>query len=209
MFKDDNGNYPDLEKELMKLAQDARELGYKVTTPDLFVDPVYGNKLAYYQHGSNKIVMHDHFIDTADEAEIEQILKHELAHAIAEQNNETKKRIWHGQAWKDILSAIGGDPERYYKGSYTKPVHVKKSMKELYSTLPKHPANRWDHGTYKQWLSRGYHVIKGQKGQLAVWEFSANEYETDTDGKSSEWGRASAVYFTPEQVEANTPKGKE
>ena len=59
LFKDDNGNYPEIEKELAKLAQDARELGYKVTTPDLFIDPVHGNKLAYYNHGTNKIVMHE------------------------------------------------------------------------------------------------------------------------------------------------------
>lgn len=57
--------YRDLEKELMKLAQDARDKGYKVTTPKLFIEPVYGNKLAYYQHGTNKIVMHDHFTETA------------------------------------------------------------------------------------------------------------------------------------------------
>ena len=209
MYKDDNGNYPDLEKELMKLAQDARELGYKVTTPDLFVDPVYGNKLAYYQHGSNKIVMHDHFIDTADEAEIEQILKHELAHAIAEQNNTGKKAVWHGEAWKEVLSAIGGKPERYHTGTYKKPEFKKLAKRDMFAILPKQDKENWERGTYNQWLLRGYHVMKGQKGQLAVWEFSANEYETDTDGKSSEWGRASAVYFTPEQVEANTPKGKE
>jgi len=34
MFKNDNGNYTDLEKELFKLAQDSREMGYKLTTPD-------------------------------------------------------------------------------------------------------------------------------------------------------------------------------
>lgn len=196
----------DLEKELMKLAQDARELGYTVSTPELFVDPIYGNKLGYYQHGRNKIVIHDHFVETADEAEIEQTLKHELAHAIAEQNNTTDKMVWHGQAWKDILTAIGGSPDRYHVGNYKKPAPVKKSMKELFNTLPKHPADRWERGTFNQWLSRGYHVIKGQKGQFTTWEFSADEYETDTDGKTSNWGRASAVYFTADQVEPNTRK---
>lgn len=193
----------DLEKELLKLAQDARELGYKITTPELFVDPIYGNKLAYYQHGRNKIVIDEDFVKNGNPEEIENTLIHELAHAVAEQNNETDKRIWHGQAWKDINTKLGGNSERYHIGSYKKPEPVKKTMKELYSIQPKHPANRWERGTYKQWLSRGYHVMKGQKGSLQVWEFMADEYETSEDGKTSNWGRASAVYFMPEQVEAN------
>lgn len=212
MFKDDNGNYPDLEKELMKLAQDARDLGYKVTTPTLFVDNVYGNKLAYYQHGSNKIVMHNHFVETGDPAEIENTLIHELAHAVAEQNNTEKKkngtpkRVWHGEAWKTINSQLGGNAERYHTGGYQKPAPVKRSMAELFAIQPTKPAETWERGTFNQWLTRGYHVIKGQKGQFQVWEFVGEEYETDTDGKTSNWGRASAVYFTPDQVEANTPK---
>ena len=202
----------DLEKELMKLAQDARELGYKVTTPELFVDPVYGNKLAFYQHGKNKIVIHDHFVETGTPEEIENTLIHELAHAVAEQNNTEKtksgkiKHVWHGQAWKDINTKLGGNSERYHTGEYHKPEHVKKTMAELYAIQPKHPANRWEQGTYKQWLSRGYHVIKGQKGNFQVWEFVGDEYETSEDGKTSNWGRASAVYFTPEQVEPNEKK---
>ena len=79
-------------------------------------------------------------------------------------------------------------------------------MVELYATQPKKPAADWERGTFKQWLSRGYHVMKGQKGILSVWEFSADEYETSTDGKTSNWGRASAVYFTPDQVEPNKRK---
>ena len=202
----------DLEKELMKLAQDARDLGYKVTTPTLFVDPVYGNKLGFYQHGVNKIVMHDHFVETADEVEIEYTLIHELAHAIAEQNNTNKKkdgtpiRVWHGQVWKDINAKLGGNSERFHTGTYHKPEHVKKTMQELYAIQPKYPANRWERGTFKQWLSRGYHVIKGQKGSLSIWEFSSDEYETQEDGKSADWGKASAVYFDNTQVEANQPK---
>lgn len=202
----------DLEKELMKLAQDARDLGYKVTTPELFADSVYGNKLAYYQHGRNKIVMHDHFIENASPEEIENTLIHELAHAVAEQNNTVKKkngslkRVWHGQAWKDINTQLGGNAERYHQGGYQKPAPVKRSMAELFATQPTKAAETWERGTFNQWLTRGYHVMKGQKGQLQVWEFSANEYETDTDGKTSEWGKASAVYFTPDQVEANKPK---
>lgn len=206
LYKDDKGNYPDLEKELIKLAQDARELGYEVTTPKLFVDPVHGNKIAYYQHGSNKIVMHDHFVETADEAEIENTLIHELAHAVAEQNNTTAKRIWHGDAWKEINKKLGGDAERFHQGGYSKPAFKKVNKRDLFATQPKHPADRWERGTYNQWLTRGYHVIKGQKGSLAVWEFAADEYETDQDGKTSKWGRASAVYFTPDQVEANAKK---
>lgn len=199
----------DLEKELMKLAQDARDLGYKITTPTLFVDPVYGNKLAYYQHGQNKIVMHDHFVENAEPEEIENTLIHELAHAMAEQNNtKTKKdgtpvRVWHGDAWKDAMAKLGGNSERYHQGTYHKPEHVKKTMKELYAIQAVHPAERWERGTFKQWLSRGYHVIKGQKGHFAVWEFVGEEYETDQDGKTSNWGRASAVYFNNNQVEPN------
>lgn len=198
--------YQDLEKELMKLAQDARELGYKITTPVLQLDNVYGNKLAYYNHSSNKIVMHEHMVENADESEIENTLIHELAHAVAEQNNTEKKRVWHGDAWKRINTELGGNAERYHQGGYKKPAYKKQSMAELYATQPKKPATDWERGTFKQWLSRGYHVMKGQKGILSVWEFSADEYETSTDGKTSNWGRASAVYFTPDQVEPNKRK---
>lgn len=200
--------YVDLKIELDNLVNLAFRLGYKVETPTLLIDPVYGSKLAYYQHGRNKIVMHDHFVKNADKDEVIGTLIHELAHAVAEQNNQTKKAIWHGQAWKDINSALGGNAERYHKGSYTKPAYEKKSMKDLYATLPTKPADTWERGTYKQWLSRGYHVIKGQKGHLQVWEFSADEYETDKDGETSNWGKASAVYFNNDQVEPNQPKEK-
>lgn len=196
----------DLSKELMKLAQDARDLGYTVTTPELFADNVFGSKLAYYQHGRNKIVMHEHYIENASPEEIEQTLIHELAHAVAEQNNTSDKRVWHGDAWKKINAELGGNAERYHQGGYQKPAPVKKSMAELFAIQPKHPADRWEQGTFNQWLSRGYHVMKGQKGSLKVWEFVADEYETEKDGKTSNYGRASAVYFTPDQVEPNKPK---
>jgi hypothetical protein len=195
----------DLEKELLKLAQNARDLGYKVTTPTLFADSIYGSKLAYYQHGANKIVLHEDYMTNGSEAEVENTLVHELAHAIAEQNNETKKPIWHGDAWKAINTKLGGNAERYHQGGYTKPAPVKKTMAELFAIQPTKPADTWDRGTFKQWLSRGYHVIKGQKGELSVWTFSADEYETATDDKTSTFGRVSAVYFTPDQVEANKP----
>ncbi len=135
----------DLEKELMKLAQDARDLGYTVKTPTLFVDPVYGNKLAYYQHGTNKIVMHDHFVETANADEIENTLIHELAHAVAEQNNtETKKdgtpkRVWHGDFWKEINNQLSGNSERFHQGEYKKPEPKKLTNAELYSIQAKHP----------------------------------------------------------------------
>ena len=190
----------------MKAAQDARELGYTVSTPKLEQSNVFGNKLAYYSHGRNKIVFHDHYVENGSEADLEQTLLHELAHAIAEQNNTGKKAVWHGQAWKDILSAIGGNPERYHTGTYKKPEFKKLNKRDMFGILPKQPATNWEQGTYNQWLLRGYHVIKGQKGQFRTWEFSAEEYETDQDGKTSNWGRASAVYFTPDQVEPNTPK---
>ncbi len=204
----------DLEKELNKLTHIARDLGYKINKPVLFVDPIFGSKLAYYQHNTNKIVIHDHFVETAEYSEVMNTLIHEMAHAVAEQNNTNvdKKgktiRVWHGDAWKDINAKLGGNSERFHVGTYHKPEHVKKTMAELFAIQPKYPADRWERGTYKQWLSRGYHVIKGQKGHLHVWEFSADEYETDTDGKTSNWGKASAFYFNNDQVEANQPKEK-
>lgn len=205
-------NITALEQELNKLTHVARDLGYTINKPTLFVDPVFGNKLAYYQHGQNKIVIHDHFVENAEYSEVMNTLIHEMAHAVAEQNNTNVNkagkviRVWHGDTWKQIMAQLGGNSERYHVGSYQKPAHVKKSMKDLYATQPKHPADRWERGTYKQWLSRGYHVMKGQKGQLVVWKFSADEYETQEDGKTAEWGRASAVYFTSDQVEPNTRK---
>jgi hypothetical protein len=98
------------------------------------------------------------------------------------------------------------DPTKKIK--YEDQSKIFKTKAELYGTLPKQPATDWPQGTYRQWLERGYHVIKGQKGQFKMWEFNANEYETDTDGKTSTWGRAYAVYFDNNQVEANTPKEK-
>lgn len=196
----------DLEKELMKLAQDARDLGYKVTTPELFIDNVYGNKLAYYQHGRNKIVFHDHFVENGSREEIMNTLIHELAHVVAEQNNTGKKAVWHGDAWKKAMADLGGEVSRYHVGDYKKPAHKKMSMAELFAIQPTKPATEWERGTFNQWLRRGYHVMKGQKGQFVQWEFVAEEYETETDGKTSNYGRAAAVYFTPDQVEPNKPK---
>lgn len=196
-----------LEQALNTLTEDARNLGYKIETPTLFIDNVYGNKLAYYQHGHNRIVVHDHYAENGTEEEVLNTLVHEVAHAVAEQNNETDKRIWHGDFWKKINAELGGDAERYHQGGYRKPAPVKKSMQELFAIQPKYPADRWERGTFKQWLSRGYHVMKGQKGTLTIWEFVADEYELEQDGKTSNYGRASAVYFTPDQVEANKPKG--
>ncbi|HYG84619.1 MAG TPA: SprT-like domain-containing protein [Verrucomicrobiae bacterium] len=200
--------YVDLKIKLDNLVNYAYRQGYKVETPKLFVDNVYGNKLAYYQHGLNKIVMHEHFVENASPDEVEQTLIHELAHAIAEQNNQTGKAVWHGQAWKDINAKLGGNASRYHKGGYSKPAPVKKTMAELFAVQPKRPADDWERGTFKQWLTRGYHVRKGEKGQLSVWTFVADEYETDVDGKTAKGGRAAAVYFTPDQVEPNTPKAE-
>jgi len=200
--------FNDLEKELMKATQDARELGYKVTTPKLEQASVYGSKLAYYSHGRNKIVFHDDYVENGSEEDLEQTMLHELAHAIAEQNNTGKKAVWHGEAWKEVLSAIGGKPERYHTGTYKKPEFKKLAKRDMFAILPKQDKENWERGTYNQWLLRGYHVMKGQKGSLSVWEFVGEEYETDQDGKTSNYGKASAVYFTPDQVEANTPKEK-
>lgn len=202
-----------LEYQLFQLSGTARALGYSLDLPTLFVDSVYGNKLAYYQHGRNKIVIHEDFVQNGSEGEIVNTLIHELAHAVAEQNNTEKtksgkvKRVWHGDAWKKINAELGGDAERYHQGGYAKPAPVKKTMAELFAIQPKRPATDWDRGTFKQWLTRGYHVMKGEHGQLTVWEFVADEYETDVDGKTANgYGKAAAMYFMPEQVEANKPK---
>ena len=173
------------QKELDKLAQDAREKGYTVATPKLSVDNIHGNKLAYYRHNNNSIVFHEDYMLNGSDVEVYDTLIYELAHAVAEQNNTTNKRIWHGDTWKKINKELGGDAERYHKEGYTKPEPKKTSMKDLYATLPKLPKDTWDRGTYKQWLSRGYHAIKGEKGQFTTWEFIAEEYETAEDGNLS------------------------
>lgn len=196
-------NETQLNNELNILTNAARDLGYTIEKPTLFIDPVHGNALAYYQHGTNKIVMHDHFVENAPAKEVIGTLIHELAHAVAEQNNKSEKRIWHGDEWKKINEQLGGDAERYHQGEYSKPAFKKINKRDMFAIKPKHPASRWDRGTYNQWLLRGYHVIKGQKGHFVQWEFVADEYETDQDGKTSNYGRASAVYFTADQVEAN------
>jgi len=197
----------DLEKELMKLAQDAREAGYTVKTPELFVDPVHGKALAFYQHNTNKIVIHDHFVDNGTDKELENTLIHELSHAVAEQNNTLKKRVWHGDAWKDVMLALGGNAERYHAGEYKKPEFKKRPMYELYAIQPKYEASRWEHGTYNQWLTRGYHVIKGQKATLKTWTFKGDEFEKLEDGEvHTGVSRKTVLVFEHTQVERNEPK---
>ena len=206
-------------KEVMTLDAKAYTFG-KIKISSKIIN---GTKVGY-AGGTNKgsgivsgyIVIDSRFVEYCNAQayghELINTIKHELAHLIAETFNKKKKTgVWHGQAWKDVFVAIGGNGDRYYKGAFVKPENVGKTFKtkqELASTLPKQPADTWERGTYRQWLERGYHVIKGQKGQFVQWEFSANEYETDTDtdGKTSEWGRAYAVYFDNTQVEPNTVK---
>lgn len=190
---------------------------YKFGKITITAKPIQGRKVGY-AGGSKKgktisgyIVIDTRFVEYANESyekldELLNTVRHELAHLIAETINTKKKHVWHGKDWKDIFVSLGGDGSRYYTGSFVKPGADKiKTMAELYATLPSKPATEWEDGTYRQWLERGYHVVKGQKGSLRVWQFSANEYET-TDGETSEWGRASAVYFTNDQVEPNQPK---
>lgn len=192
--------------------------GYKFGKIEIKAMPIRGTKVGYatgYRKGktvSGRIVIDSRFVEYGNdghEAELIDVIRHELAHLIAETLNTKKKHVWHGTAWKDILVAIGGDGQRYYSGSFVKPENVGKEftpIKDLYNRLPTQPATDWERGTFRQWLERGYHVIKGQKGQVQVWEFKGNAYETAEDGKESEWGRAAAVYFTPDQVEPNTPR---
>lgn len=204
-----------------ELAAGAAELkGYKIGDIKVSAKVINGSKVGY-AGGSRKgsgvvqgyIAIDSRFLEWCEDGHLEELVntvKHELAHLIAETFNKKKKTgIWHGQAWKDVFIELGGDGTRYYTGTFVKPENVGKTFKtkaELYNTLPTQPATDFERGTYRQWLERGYHVIKGQKGQFVTWEFSANEYETDIDGKTSDWGRASAVYFTPDQVEPNQPK---
>lgn len=190
--------------------------GYKFGKVTISQMPIRGHKVGYatgFKKGktiSGKIVLDSRFTEYGEthEAELIDVIRHELAHLIAETLNTKKKHVWHGTAWKDILVAIGGDGQRYYKGAFVKPENVGKTFtptNELYGKLPTQPATDWERGTFRQWLERGYHVIKGQKGSLQVWQFQGNAYETK-DGEESDWGRAAAVYFTPDQVEANVPK---
>jgi hypothetical protein len=193
--------------------------GYKFGKIKITHKVIAGSKVGY-AGGSKRgagvvagyIVIDSRFIDYCrdDQTELINTVKHELAHLIAETFNKKKKTgVWHGKAWQDIHVALGGNGDRYYKGSFVKPENVGKNIKtreQLAGILPTQPKEDFERGTYRQWLERGYHVIKGQKGQLQVWEFNSNEYETAEDGKTSTWGRAAAVYFTPDQVEANTAK---
>lgn len=192
----------------IKLAEDQ---GYKIGKIELKTMPIRGRKLGYASGASKgktvkgKIVIDSRFATDGEQSEVENTVKHELAHLIAETINTKKKRVWHGDAWKDIHTSIGGSGERFYKGKFEKPENKGKTFKtleELKQIKPTFPKENWERGTYRQWLERGYHVIKGQQGQLVVWGFVGNEYETE-DGKTSEYGRASAVYFTPDQVESN------
>lgn len=205
----------------LELALGSAEVqGYKFGKVTIKSKVIPASKVGY-AGGSNKgsktvtgyIVIDSRFLEYCENGNLEELVntvKHEVSHLIAETFNTKKKTgIWHGQAWKDIFTAIGGNGDRYYKGTFVKPENVGKTFKtkeELYATLPTQAKETWERGTYRQWLERGYHVIKGQKGQFVQWQFSANEYETDTDGKTSEWGRASAVYFDANQVEANVAK---
>ena len=203
----------------LELALGAAEVkGYKFGKVTIEARVIHGSKVGY-AGGSKKgktvsgyIHIDSRFVDYCEENDLEELVntvKHEVSHLIAETVNTKKKHVWHGQAWEDIFLSLGGNGDRYYKGSFVKPENVGKEFKskrDLYSVLPTRPATDWEQGTFRQWLERGYHVIKGQKGQLKVWEFPAEEYETKEDGKTSNWGRAAAVYFTPDQVEPNVPR---
>lgn len=191
---------------------------YKFGKVEISAAPIRGLKVGYatkYRKGKTvvgRIVIDSRFVEWCNDgnrdAELLDVVRHELAHLVAETLNTKKKHVWHGQAWKDILVGIGGDGERYYKGEFVKPENKDKKftpIAELYNRLPTEPKETWERGTFRQWLERGYHVIKGQKGSLHVWEFKGNAYETK-DGEESEWGRAAAVYFTPDQVEPNVPR---
>jgi hypothetical protein len=202
-----------------ELAAGAAEVaGYKIGAVKVTSKVIGGSKVGY-AGGSRKghvvsgyITIDSRFLEYCENGHLDELVntvKHELAHLIAETFNTKKSGVWHGQAWKDVFAKLDGNGDRYYKGAFVKPENAGKVFKtkaQLYATVATQPATDWERGTYRQWLERGYHVIRGQKGELVKWNFSANEYETDKDGKTSDWGSATAVYFTPDQVEANKPK---
>lgn len=192
--------------------------GRKFGKVELTFYPIRGQKLGYahkFTKGAatigGKIAIDSRYAEwgtkNADNRRyVIQTLKHEVAHLIAETENTKAKGVWHGKAWKEVFADLGGDGARYNTSGFIKPENEGKEfkpMRDLYQIKPTQPADNWERGTFRQWLERGYHVMKGQKGTPVVWEFAADEYETTEDGKTSRWGRASAVYFTPDQVEAN------
>jgi hypothetical protein len=189
---------------------------------ELITRGIRGRKLAYSQpysqqwakgdKVSGRIVLDQRFVEYAQnghQSELVDVISHELAHLVAECHNKTKKHVWHGQAWQAAHKALGGNGNRYYSGSFVKPENEGKtftSMAELRQTVPVQPATDWQHGTYRQWLARGYHVNKGEKGKKASWIFKAEPYESANGKEETGWARASAVYFGPRQVAANQPK---
>lgn len=201
--------------ELLALASKiAEEQGYTIGKVKISTRQIQGLKVGY-ACGAKKgdvvtgsIVIDSRFAEYGQvhKDELLDVIKHELAHLVAETSNATKKRIWHGDAWKKTHKSLGGTGERYYSGTFVKPENkdkVFKTMEELRTTKATQPADTWERGTFRQWLERGYHVIKGQKGSLSVWEFKGDAYEGDDGKEKNGFGRASAFYFTADQVEAN------
>ncbi len=208
-----------LKNELKKLIEHTEATTpYRFGNIEVTAQPIRGVTLGYatkFNKGAllitGKIVIDSRYLAWGDEkpeqaAYVLQTLKHELCHLIAETKNKGSKGIYHGQAWKDIYISLGGDGKRFNTSGFEKPENVGKvitPMRDLYKIKPTQPAANWEKGTFRQWLERGYHVMRGQKGHTVVWDFVADEYETSQDGKTSRWGRAAAVYFTPDQVEPN------
>ena len=56
-----------LNNELNILVNEYSNL-YKINKPSLMVDKVYGNKLGYYSHAKNQIVIDEHYAENADQA---------------------------------------------------------------------------------------------------------------------------------------------
>lgn len=190
--------------------------GYKFGPVEITSYQIRGNKMGFahkWKQGADKItgrivIDSDYAAWGAESADnkkfVLQTIRHEVAHLIAETVNTKAKGVWHGAAWKAIFAELGGNAERYNTSGFVKPgAKPVKTMEELRKIKPTRPATDWERGTFRQWLERGYHVMKGQKGERTVWQFVADEYETAEDGKTSKFGRASAVYFTPDQVAPN------
>lgn len=204
----------DLQAELQNIINNID--GYKFGPIEITSYQIRGGKMGFahkWKQGADtitgRIVIDSDYQAWGAESEenrrfVIQTIRHEVAHLIAETQNTKSKGVWHGAAWKAIFAELGGDASRYNTSGFVKPgAKPVKTMEELRKTKPTQPADTWKEGTFRQWLERGYHVMKGQKGTRRTWQFVADEYETSEDGKTSNWGRASAVYFTPDQVAPN------
>lgn len=108
-------------------AGSAEVQGYKLDKIDVKHKVIAGAKVGYAggaSRGSGVVSGYIHidsrFLEYCEDGHLDELIntmKHELAHLIAETFNKKKKTgVWHGQAWKDIFTSLGGDGTRYNTG---------------------------------------------------------------------------------------------